>query len=145
MKTLEVYDAGSTLVINGSNTTGMVEKVIISANHSVSYQLTCYVPERHPEVVQDYEISPVEGKVKKYGIGFNNTPLNPPQKEVTILVDEDNIILDIDASDDILINTNMIDKEEYAKALMDSELNTDDKNIKGSYETEIETPSKIEE
>ena len=140
MTTMEVYEAGSTLVINGSGMTGIVEKAVIGSNKTVTYQLICYTPERHPQVVQEYEVSPVEGKVNKTRIGFTPTPIEIPKSEVSIIIDEDNNILDIDSSDGIMVSTNMIPKDEYAKLIMER-----DRSQEGDYEAETEKDEKEKE
>jgi hypothetical protein len=110
---IEVFEAGSTLAINGGGT-GVVEKAIIGANSTVNYQLICYVPERHQLMVSDFEVSPVEGKVKKRQIGFA-TAIEPEQKEVTILVDEDEKLIHIDAPSEVLIGMGTLNEEQVAE------------------------------
>ena len=102
MDIIEVFNAGSTLAIIGGST-GIVEKIVIGANATVQYQLINYTPERHQVVCNDFECTPVEGKVSKCRIGFA-TAVAPEQKEVTILLDEDEKIVHVDGPDEVIVS-----------------------------------------
>lgn len=106
---IEVYECGSELAIK-SGQTGMVEKVIIGVNNAVSYQLVCYTPERHPQVVSAFEVTPLEGKVTKRHVGFASV-IVPEQKEVGILVDEENKLVDIHSPDEVLVEVQTLDAD----------------------------------
>jgi len=112
MGIIEVYEAGSTLSVGGA--TGVVEKAVVGANATVQYQLICYHPERHQMVVSDFEVTPVEGMVKKVQIGFAQV-VEPEQKEVTILVDEAESIVHIDSPNEVLIKMGKLNEDEVAK------------------------------
>ena len=124
---IEVYEASSTLAINGGGT-GVVEKAIIGANSTVSYQLICYNPERHQIVVSDFEVSPVEGKVKKRQIGFAKS-IEPERKEVTILLDSEDRVVHIDAPNEVLIGMGTLDESQVAeyRAMQEAENGKEEK------------------
>lgn len=113
MDIIEVFEAGSTLAVNGGGT-GVVEKAIIGANATINYQVICYTPERHQMVVSDFEVSPVEGKVSKRQIGFAKVQ-EPEKKEVTILLDEDDKVVHVDAPNEVLIGMGVLNKEQVAE------------------------------
>lgn len=115
-KNIEVFEAGSVLAINGGNTTGIVEQAVIGDKGTVKYQLIVYVPERHPQVVNDYEVSPVEGKATKTTIGFAQTPVEIQAKEVNILLDGDSGFVGASSSSpEILVSTIVLSAEEIAQ------------------------------
>jgi hypothetical protein len=107
---IEVYECGSELAIK-SGQTGLVEKIVIGVNNAVSYQLVCYTPERHPQVVSAFEVTPLEGKVTKRHVGFASV-IVPEKKEVGILVDEDNRLVDIHSPDEVLVGVQTLDADE---------------------------------
>ena len=137
MDIIEVFEAGSTLALNGGMT-AIVEKAIIGAGMSVQYQVICYAPERHPQVVNDFEVSPVEGKVTKRSIGFAQV-VEPDKKEVTILIDENNAIVDIDAPSEVLVGTMTLTDtqvEEYRQQRESPDGKTEEKTEEGEKEAE---------
>lgn len=137
-KIIEVYMAGSQLAIN-SGATGIVEKAIIGANEAIQYQLICNVPERHQIMVNDFEVSPIEGKVKKCPIGFTRV-VEPEKKEVTILVDDEDRIIHVDAPDEVLVGMGVLDAEQVAeyRAIQEANDGEAEEEIK---EEELEDPS----
>ena len=135
-KIIEVYEAGSTLAIKGCGLVGVVEKAVIGQNNAISYQLICYAPERHQQVINDFEVDPVEGKVSKIPIGFASTPA-VDRKEITILLDESNKFVDIQSSDDILVGTAILNAEEvleYQTLLEEAEENETQEEAKEEEE-----------
>ena len=98
MDIIEIFEAGSTLALNGGGT-GVVEKAIIGANATIQYQLICYAPKRHQMVVSDFEIAPVEGKVTKRSFGFAMVQQEPEKKgdrgdQRTTTYEDDGILFD---------------------------------------------------
>jgi len=98
LEVLEIYEVGSPVMIDGSNCKGLVEKVIIGENRSITYQLICYTPERHQVVANGFEVSSIIDKEKKMPVGFSQGIQSP---SVTVKVDADGKYQGAEASDGV--------------------------------------------
>ena len=126
--TVEVFDIGSELAVPQAGTVGIVEKVLLGAGGTVQYQLICY---SHGERVQgmfnDFEVTPLEDKTSKQSLGFAHAPIMNESKEVNIILNEDNVLLDVTSPEDVLISTNMITQADYDTMFIESEGNDETK------------------
>lgn len=133
---LEVYEAGSELAVSKGGITGIVEKSVVGANKAISYQLICYFgAERMQMHYNDYELVPIEGRVKKVALGFCQT-VTVEKKEVTIVLDKDGKFVDLIAPEEVIIGEAILDDEQLKEYLETKEDESD--------ETE-ETTTEVEE
>lgn len=117
---LDVFDVGSEVLIKGTGIKGVVEKIIIGDNRTISYQLICYVPERHQQQIASFEIQAICDATTQVPVGFDSHIDNvrdkvfvPPMKDVTIILDEDENVIGVDNShDDVNVQMTVLSKEE---------------------------------
>lgn len=122
MDVIEVYGASSKLAIAGQ--TGIVEKIIIGANNSVSYQMICHTPERHQVIVNNFEVTPIEGQATKRQVGFSQAK-RTDDLEVTVIVSEDNSLIDISAKSGVTVGVKKLNTDDAIKYRSAMELGYD--------------------
>ena len=126
--TVEVFDIGSELAVPQAGMVGVVEKVLLGAGGTVQYQLICYSHgERIQGMYNDFEVAPLEDKTSKQTLGFAQAPVSNESKEVHIILNEDNVLLDVSSPEDVLIRTNMIKQDEFDNMIMEPEGNDETK------------------
>jgi len=108
-ETLEIFRSGTDVLIKGSGIKGVIEKIIIGDKSVITYQVICYIPERHQVQCGEFELEVIRNCTESQTLGFNN---GVAKEEINIYLDEDDKLLYLDENDKIKANVFKMSKEE---------------------------------